>query len=114
MATETNHRLLSQQQMILPPLFWNQRTQTGTELPLAAMLTFSHRPAPTRTQTEEARKTQVPPSSLNREPFKGLTQRVQKSPGPAAHRRRIRPLYKHPRQLELSLRHRQKAASCLV
>lgn len=73
------------------PLFWNQRTQTGTE-----SLPLSHRPALTRTQTDEARKTQAPPSSLNREPFQG-----------------IRPLYKHPRQLMLSLQH-QKAASCLV
>lgn len=81
MATETNHRLLSQQQMILRPLFWGQRTK----MLMATMPSpLSHQPAPTRTQTEEARKTQVPPSS------------------------------EHPHQLGLSLRHRQRAASCLV
>lgn len=82
---------------------------------MATMLSpLSHLPEPNKTQTMEARKTQVPPRSLNREMFKGLKQCAQKSPGPAAHNHRIRPLYKHPHQLKPYLRHRQKAASCLA
>lgn len=82
---------------------------------MATMLKpLSHLPAPNKIQTVGLRETQVPPSSLNRETFEGLNQCSQKPLGPAVHNHRIRPLYKHPHQLKLYLRHRQKAASCLA